>query len=77
MKPGVDEGRPITLDGLTSVEQLITQIAPNDAQVNPTMPLLYGAVMVEEPDLLLTNASDAHPLEFRTFFPASAPKIAY
>jgi hypothetical protein len=42
---GGDEGWPITSNGgLMPVEQLIMQI---DAQVNPTMPLMYGEFIKE------------------------------
>jgi hypothetical protein len=58
---GGDEGWPIPSDvGLRPIEQLIMQIATNDAQVNPTMRLLYGQFMTEEHGLLVTDASGAH-----------------
>jgi hypothetical protein len=58
---GGDEGWSITSDaGLMPVEQLIMQIATSDAQVIPTMPLMYGVFMREERGLLPADASGAH-----------------
>jgi hypothetical protein len=58
---GGDAGWPNTSDaGLTPVEQLIMQIATSDAQVIPTMPLVYGEFMREERGLLRTDAFGAH-----------------
>jgi hypothetical protein len=46
---GGDEGWPITSDAdLTPIEQLIMQVATNDALVSPAMPLMYRQFMREK-----------------------------
>jgi hypothetical protein len=42
------------------IEQLIMQIAANDAPVSPAMPLMYGQFMKEKQDLLVADAPRVH-----------------